>query len=131
MEMHCKTERELGEALKSGEDTIYVEGRLGKAVIVIKATGKIAWAVCAISLTVAILSYMATVPTVAINPPAAGAKALLGTISVGASATVLGNATVAAVLIGVAAGGIGGLTTLRDRYKIAEKNDNYLVLKRK
>lgn len=131
MKKHCKTEKELGEAIKNKEDTIYIEGDLKNKVIRIKATGKVAWGVCAASLTVAILSYMATVPTAAVNPPAAGAHALVGTISVGVSSTVLGTAALAAVLIGAAAGGIGGLTSLRDRYKIAEKNDNYLVLKRK
>lgn len=39
-----KTSKELGEAIKSNEDYIYVEGDLKNKVIRIKATGKIAWA---------------------------------------------------------------------------------------
>ena len=47
------------------------------------------------------------------------------------AATALGSAVVPAVLIGVAAGGIGALTTLRKKYKIIEKGEKYLKLKRK
>ncbi|MGN0167853.1 MAG: hypothetical protein ACI4AB_07415 [Acetatifactor sp.] len=131
MEKYCKSEKELAEAIKSNEDTIYIEGNLKDKVIRIKATGKVAWGVCATGLSAAILLYVATKPTMLVNPPAAGAEAVAGTVVVGATTAVLGNAAVSAVLIGVAAGGIGALTTLRDKYKIIEKSDKYIKLKRK
>lgn len=39
------------------------------------------------------------------------------------AATTLDSASVAAVTVGVAAGGIGALNVLRDKYNIAEKDD--------
>jgi len=47
------------------------------------------------------------------------------------AAATLGAAVVPAVTIGVCAGGVGVLNTLRDKYKIIEKNDKYITLKRK
>ena len=48
-----------------------------------------------------------------------------------AAATALGSAIVPAVLIGVFAGGIGALNSLRDKYKIIERTETQLKLKRK
>lgn len=131
MEKHCNTEKELAEAIKNNEDTIYIEGNLKDKVIRIKATGKVAWGVCAASLAAAIIFYSVTAPTMAVNPAAAGVEAFTGTVAVGAATTVLGTSAISAVVIGVAAGGIGALTTLRDGYKIIEKSDKYVKLKRK
>ena len=47
------------------------------------------------------------------------------------AATTLGSATATAITIGVTAGGIGVLNTLRDRYKIVEKDDEHIKLQRK
>lgn len=131
MEKYCKTEKELAEAIKNNEDTIYIEGNLKDKVVRIKATGKVAWGVCAASLAAAIIFYSVTAPTMAVNPPFAGVEAFTGTVAVGAATTVLGTSAISAVVIGVAAGGIGALTTLRDGYKIIEKSDKYVKLKRK
>ena len=131
MEKYCKTEKELAEAIKNNEDTIYIEGNLKDKVIRIKATGKVAWGVCAASLAAAIIFYSVTAPAMAVNPPVAGVGAFTGTVAVGAATTVLGTSAISAVVIGVAAGGIGALTTLRDGYKIIEKSDKYVKLKRK
>lgn len=131
MEKHCNTEKELAEAIKNNEDTIYIEGNLKDKVIRIKATGKVAWGVCAASLAAAIIFYSVTAPAMAVNPPVAGVGAFTGTVAVGAATTVLGTSAISAVVIGVAAGGIGALTTLRDGYKIIEKSDKYVKLKRK
>jgi hypothetical protein len=38
---------------------------------------------------------------------------------------------VPAIIIGVAAGGVGALSKLRDKYDIVEKTDGYTMLKRK
>ena len=54
-----------------------------------------------------------------------------GMVATTAAATTLGSSTVAAVAIGVAAGGIGTLNTLRDRYKIVEKGKYHIKLQRK
>lgn len=48
-----------------------------------------------------------------------------------AVAATLGSAVIPSVTIGVAAGGMGALNTLRDKYKIVEKNNNYIKLKKK
>lgn len=128
----CTTEKELAAAIKSSEDEIFIEGDLKKAVFRIKATGKVAWAVCAVSLAAAIAFYIATpAATVAATPAGGGAFLVGGTTMTAVAATALGSAVIPAVLIGAAAGGIGALTTLRDKYKIIEKGEKYLKLKRK
>jgi hypothetical protein len=54
-------------------------------------------------------------------------EAVAGTAAV----SVLGTVAVPAIMIGVAAGGVGVLSKLRDKYDIVEKTDSYMVLKRK
>ena len=54
-----------------------------------------------------------------------------GLVMAAPAAATLGAAVVPAVTIGVCAGGVGVLNTLRDKYKIIEKNDKYITLKRK
>lgn len=128
-ERYCKNEKEVGEAIKAGVDTIYVEYDAGKKIVRIKATGKVAWGVCAASLAAAIALYQASaVLTVA---PPAGAVSFASATVIGATAMgILGPAAIPAVVIGVVAGGIGALNTLRDKYKIVEKNDKYIKLKK-
>ena len=132
MSTTCTTEKELAKAIKSKEEEILIEGDLTKDVFRIKATGKVAWAVCAGSLAAAIAFYIVTpAATVAATPAGGGALFVGGTTMTAVAATALGSAVVPAVLIGVAAGGIGALTTLRKKYKIIEKGEKYLKLKRK
>lgn len=47
------------------------------------------------------------------------------------AATTLGSAAIVAVIIGIAAGGVGALEALRDRYKIVEKDNKHIKLQRK
>lgn len=47
------------------------------------------------------------------------------------AAGILGKAAIAAASIAAASGGVGALTTLRDKYKIVDKSEGKLVLKRK
>lgn len=47
------------------------------------------------------------------------------------AAATLVSAAVVAVIIVIAVGGIGALDALRDRYKIAEKDDKHIKLQRK
>ncbi|WP_455917131.1 hypothetical protein, partial [Leclercia tamurae] len=101
--MTVRTEKELGEALKNGQDTIEIEGDLQKKVLKIKATGSVAWiiAIGAIGIAVAI-----TLGTSGAGAPVSG---LVGAGAV----TVLGlPAALSAVSIAVAAGGVGALNSL-------------------
>ena len=128
MSVKCNTAEELGKAIKNKEDTIEIEGDLKNQVIRIKATGKVAWGVCVVSLGVAVIAYLSIPAATAGATPVGGAVSALS----GVSATgVAGSAAVPAVMIGVAAGGIGALNTLRDKYKIVEKNKKCIKLKRK
>ena len=128
------TEKELGTALKKGEDTIEIRGDLKKKVITIKATGGVAWGVAAASLAVAIVALYA-MPTPA--APAAGlaeALGLGGTVAAfavtGAAEGVSGAAVaVSAAMIGAAGGGIAALNQLRN-YTM-EKRGDVLILKKK
>lgn len=135
MDKHCKDSKELAKAIKNGEDSIIVEGDLKNKVIRIKLTGKLAWSVCAVSLGEAIMFYMATPEATVASAPAGGVGGVIsftgGMAATTAAAATLGSAVIPAVTIGVAAGGMGALNTLRDKYKIVEKNNNYIKLKKK
>lgn len=132
MSVKCKTAEELGKAIKNQEETIEIEGDLKNKVIRIKATGKVAWGVCAASLGVAIVAYLSIPEATVVTTPVGGAAfAFSGISATGVAAATLGSAVVPAVIIGVAAGGIGALNTLRDKYKVVEEDDTHIKLKRK
>ena len=132
MSTYCNTKEELVEAIKNDAEYIVVEGDLKNHIIRIKATGKVAWGVCAVALTIAIGSVIAA-KYAAVGAGGAGiaTDALVGTVAISTVAATLGSTAIPAVAIGVAAGGIGALNTLRDKYKIAEKNEKYIKLQRK
>jgi hypothetical protein len=114
--MVINNEDDLGDALNNNDDTIEIEGDLAKKVFKIKATGKAAWAIAIAAIGVA----------VALALPSGGTSGIIGAGAI----TVLGlPAATSAVAIAVAAGGIGALNKLR-RYKVIERNDNLLILKR-
>lgn len=127
----CKTTKDVSEAVKDNVDVLLVEGDLSKKVFRIKATGKVAWLACAGSLAVAIALIVAGVATTPAVPPAGVASLVGGGVVSAVATSVLGSAAVTAISIGVCAGGIGALNTLRDNYDIVEKGDNFLKLKRK
>jgi len=120
----CRTAKEFADAMKNNEETITIEGDLKNGVLRIKATGKVAWVVCVGSLAVAI-------GAMAIAPAGGGAPAGAALVMATPAAAVLGTAVAPAIAIGVCAGGIGVLNTLRDKYKIVEKTDEYITLKKK
>ena len=126
----CRTAKEFAEAVKDNEEYITIEGDLKNGVLRIKATGKIAWGVCAGSLAIAITLCIAAGPAMVV-PPAGGQALVGGGAAAALAASTLGQAVVPAIAIGVCAGGVGVLNTLRDKYKIIEKNDKYITLKRK
>ncbi len=129
------TQKELGQAIKKGEDTIVIEGDLAKKVIRIKATGKVAWGVAIGAIGVAVYAIMSAPAATTVTAPAAGVGGAISftgaAAATGAAGTILGTSAITAIGIAVAAGGIGALTTLRDRYKIHSKEDRKLVLRRK
>lgn len=121
--MVVKNEKELGEALKEGVDTIVVEGDLKNKVVRIKATGKVAWAIAIGAIAVAVTAILTTPATVGTSEAVAFAVAP-------AAIGILGpSTTIAAIGIAVTAGGIGALNSLR-KYKIVEHSNNRIVLKR-
>ncbi|MFH1319775.1 MAG: hypothetical protein ABII90_03870 [Bacteroidota bacterium] len=114
------TNKELGEAIKKNPDEIEVEGDLKGKVIRIRATGKVAWAIAAGAIAIAIGAIIAG------GPAGAPASGLMG----GVAATVLGGkALMAAIGIGVAAGGVAGLNKLRD-YEEIKRTSNSILLKK-
>jgi len=119
--MKIKTEKELGEALKNDQDRIEIEGDLSRKVIKIKATGKVAWAIAAGAIAVAVIAVLAT-------PATGGASNAAHLIAVPAAAATLGTSVASsAVVIAVAAGGIGGLNKLR-RYSVKKNADGSITL---
>lgn len=132
MSVTCSSAEDLSKAMKNNEDEIIVTGDFKNHVLRIKATGKGIWAACFIALTVAVTSYL-TMPetTIATGGPGGAVNFVAGTAAAGVAATTLGTAVVPAIAIAVAAGGVGILNTLRDKYKIVEKDDKQIKLKRR
>ena len=116
-----RTEKELGEALKSEQDTIEIEGNLQKKVLKIKATGKVAWAIAISAIGLAVV--------IALGTGGAGAPAS-GLVGVGAISVLGFSTATSAVAIAVAAGGVGSLNSLR-KYKVVSNSGDKLVLSRK
>ncbi|MBR1554104.1 MAG: hypothetical protein IJ644_01785 [Oscillospiraceae bacterium] len=136
-----RTEKELAQAIKQNADTIEISGDLKNKVIVIKATGQVAWVVAIGGIGVAIAAIIA-MPTPA-APAAIGVEALgltgvaatfhgiIATPAVASTVVGVTGKTVAlsAVSIGVAGGGVGVLNKLRS-YKLEKKN-NVVILRKK
>lgn len=128
MSVICSTPDEFGKAIKSSEDEIIIEGDLVNKVIRIKAVGKGIWAVCIVALGAAVICYT-TAPATA--PLTGGMSLVGGTAATGLAATALGTAVGPAIAISAAAGGVGALNTLRDKYKIVERDKKRIKLKKK
>lgn len=121
-------EKDLGNALKQEKEQIIIEGNLKDKVIKIKATGLVAWAVAIGSIGIAVVAVIMTAGS---GGTASPTTAPLFIISGGAAATILGAPTaISAVLIGVAAGGVGALNKLR-KYEITYKDKDKIILKKK
>lgn len=132
MGVSCKTSEEFAKAVKDNEEFIIIEGDLKNHVYRIKAAGKVAWGVCFSALALTVAALLAAPIAAAVTGGAGGAAALAGGVGAGALvAATLGSAATTAITIGVVAGGAGVLNTLRDKYKIVEKNDKYMKLQRK
>ena len=120
-----KTYNELKEAYKSKTDEIEVYGDLGNHIYRIKASGKVAWGVCFVAIVAIVTSAIVLPPGANVEVVAAEAVAATPIL-----ATTLGASAVPAIIIAITAGGAGILTSLRDEYKIVEKKQNSIVLKR-
>lgn len=122
--MTISSNKDLADAVNNGQDTIVIEGDLKKKVLKIKATGKVAWAVAAGAISVAVITALAA-------PATGGASAPISAVAAPAAVTVLGaSTTVTAISIAIAGGGIATLNKLRT-YKVIAKNDDHVILKRK
>ena len=118
------TEKELGEELKNDPDEIIIEGDLKNKVIKIKATGKVAWAVCAGCFAIAIPLAIVAVGT-------GGTSAVVSASFLVPATAVLGISTVISVItIGVAGGGLAVLNNLR-KYKIKPLDSSKILLSKK
>lgn len=129
------TEKELGEAIRDNENSIVIEGDLSQKIVRIKAVGPVAWAVCIGCLGIAIAAII-TMPAETVAGPATGgistaAHAFAAAAPVAPAAAVLGGATIPAITIGVAAGGVGGLSALYSKYRITKTGSRYIELKRR
>ncbi len=122
------TEKELGEALKNNQDTIEVEGDLAKKTIKIKATGKVAWAVCIGCVAVAVTLIVVTIGSGGTATPVTGPTAAI-TLSAAAATWGLPTA-ITATGIAVAGGGVGVLKKLR-KYQMEKISDEKIILHRK
>ncbi|MCC7706005.1 hypothetical protein IGS59_27540 [Janthinobacterium sp. GW460P] len=126
MSLAINNEKDLGEAIKNGQDTIEIEGDLGKKVVRIKATGNVAWLVAFGAIMVAVVGILYPVP----EPTTQVVTKAFAFTSAGAAVTILGaGATATAISIAVAAGGVSALNKLR-KYKIVSAANNRVVLKK-
>lgn len=137
--MKVNNEKELGAAVYNKEDTIEIEGNLAKKTFKIKATGKVAWGVCIGAIVIGMTATL----MMPIPDPAKPIEGVVVVTSYGIAGVILGSAAITAGTIGIAgafAAGAKGksiipkakeiLQALRE-YRITEKSDNRLVLKRK
>lgn len=127
MARKVKTEKELGDAIKSGEDEIEIEGDLASKTIRIRATGNVAWAIAVGAIGIAAFSAYATVGTGGSTAPVTLTSGFSASV---AASSILGVSTAStAVYIAIAAGGIGALTRLR-KYKEVYRSESKLILRR-
>ena len=124
-----KTEKELADAMKRGDDTIEIEGNLAKQIIRIRATGKIAWAIALGTLSIAVYAAITTMGTGGSTLPVTGTASLASGFT--AIAILGASATSSAIAIAIAFGSVGVLIMLRERYKEVSRTENKLILKRK
>ena len=120
-------EKDLGKAVKRGEDTIELDIRIGSIVIKIKAVDKIAWMACAGAIGVAVIAVISLSATGGTSAPV---SALVGTPALAGATAVLGSATIPAIMIAVAGGGVSTLNKLRE-YRVEKLSDGRVILHKK
>ncbi len=127
MSVKVNSADELGDALGRKEDEIEIEGKLGDAVIRIRAVGKVAWAIAIGAIGVAIASVILASAT-QVAPPAAPGAAIAGLASAPVLLSTFGSLSVAkiAVTVAIAGGGIGSLTAMR-KYSLRKCNNKVIL----
>jgi hypothetical protein len=117
------TEEELARALRNEENTIEVTGDLKSKVVIIRATGDVAWAVAVGAIAVVVVAALTALAT--------GGTSSVGFLVAPAAFGILGGATtLSAISIAIAAGGVAALNKLRD-YREVERSDTSIKLVRK
>ncbi len=116
----------------SGEEEIRVEDpKLAKWLVAIHGMKQAAWAASIVLVGAGIYASLASggaaAPAAAAADAAAVGIAGLTAGGLGAGASAVG----AMIGLGLALGGAAGLVTVRSKYKIAEKGDGYVVLRKK
>lgn len=120
--------KELARAIKEGQDEIEIEYDLKKHVMRIKATGKVAWGVALGAMTAVVISALAEIGSGGVATPV---SALVATPAVAGAVGVLGiDATTAAIIMAITAGGVGVLNKLR-KYDVEEISETKAILRRK
>lgn len=121
--------KDLGKALKNDQDEIEITADLHNRIVKVKATGKIAWAIAIGAIGVAVVSALSAPPSAGASSPVAVPAGFTGG---GVAVTILGlSTTKAAISIAVAGGGVGVLTSLRNKYNMKKlPNGNYLLRKK-
>lgn len=128
-ERTMESAKELGEAIKRGDDCIEVEFDLAKKVFKLKATGKAAWAVCITGIGVAVAGVAVSVGTAG---TASAPAALISTPAMAGTVAILGAPTaIVAVSVALAGGGVGALNHLMKDYDVEKISDEKLILHRK
>ncbi len=132
MAISVSNEKELGNALKNGEESIEIVGDLANKTIKIRAVGKVAWAIAIGAIGIAAYSIISAPIT---GPVSGGTAELMkgftNLVTAPTAIAILGGpATYTAILIAVAAGGIRSLSSLRN-YKEISRTSNSLILKRR
>lgn len=127
--------KELAKAIKNNESSFEITVDLKNKVVKLKAVGKIAWGIAFTAIGGAVALYLATPAATAVSAPAAGAGGVIsftgGTVAATGAVTILGlSATTFAISVGIAAGGVGAITKLRDNYKIEEKAGRYFMVRK-
>ena len=123
--MAINNEKDLGKAINDNQPYIEIEGDLVNKVMRIKATGKAAWIIAIGAVTVAATGLLYPVP----EPTTQTVSKAFALTAAGGAVSVLGlGATITAISIAVAAGGVGALNKLRD-YKVVSHDNGRLILK--
>lgn len=119
--------RDLGKAIASGERRIKVSETQYVALKALMSVSGLSWTVCAASLGAAVWLFLATPAASGLTAGAGGAISFTGGIVTALGAiTFMGvPATLLALGLAIASGGMGIISTLRKKYQISSSG-NYL-----
>lgn len=130
--MEVDNENDLAKAINNNQDMIIIKGNLGKRVITIIATKRVAWLIAIGSVSVAVIAVLKVPVVAAGGPPALATDGIVATTAAGAAVSIWGvSATVAAISICAAGRSVKTLKKLYNGYSIVSKGEGYVRLKRK